>query len=348
MGMTNEEMQKFLSEHPDIQLTNIGPAGPDILQAWEELYPRDASRALDSDIEIPAPCGLSYLPFQRAGIAYAAQRNLTLVADEMGLGKTIQAIGYSNLIPEIRRVLIVCPASLKLNWKKEWQKWDVKDLYVEVAEKSFDPASQVVIVNYDRLKKLRIAIRQTEWDLLIVDEAHFLKSSESSAYSGSPRRDQAECGQRDCGPVFSDSGRTSYFLNGHSNREQTEGTLADVTSLRSVRLGRFLVRLCEKVLRALGIERLLRKADRMEVGWRDEPVRAPRSASERIYGAATEMRRIDVFTSEGSTSSVDRVQRECEEAHRYRDLFLRRLRERTQELEREERDRRRISDGFDC
>ena len=151
MGMTNEEMQKFLSEHPSIQ----GAPEPKMVYIPEWVpESQDASRALDSDIEIPAPCGLNYLPFQRAGIAYAAQRNLTLVADEMGLGKTIQAIGYSNLIPEIRRVLIVCPASLKLNWKKEWQKWDVKDLYVEVAEKSFDPASQVVIVNYDRLKKL--------------------------------------------------------------------------------------------------------------------------------------------------------------------------------------------------
>lgn len=75
--------------------------------------------------------------------------------------------------------MIVCPASLKLNWKKEWEKWDTKDLHVQVVEKFLDPSSQVVILNYDRLKKFRAEVRETEWDLLITDEAHFLKSSKA-------------------------------------------------------------------------------------------------------------------------------------------------------------------------
>ena len=44
------------------------------------------SQAVDADIEIPAPEGLSYLPDQKAGIAYAVQRQATLIGDEMGLG----------------------------------------------------------------------------------------------------------------------------------------------------------------------------------------------------------------------------------------------------------------------
>ena len=72
MGMTQEEMQKFLSEHPNLLLVDSGPASPSVIQAWDKIM--DASRALDSDIDIPAPCGLSYLPFQKAGIAYALKK----------------------------------------------------------------------------------------------------------------------------------------------------------------------------------------------------------------------------------------------------------------------------------
>src|SRR5687768_905393 len=83
----------------------------------------DASRASDSDMEIPCPPGLAYLPFQKAGIAYAAKLRGCLIADEMGLGKTVQAIGVLNLDETWDRVLVVCPASLKLNWRNEIKRW---------------------------------------------------------------------------------------------------------------------------------------------------------------------------------------------------------------------------------
>lgn len=151
-----------------------------------------ASRAEDSLAEIPAPAGLSYLPFQRAGIEYAMHRANTLVADEMGLGKTIQAIGVSNVDPTVRRVLIICPASLKLNWQREWQKWDIKGLTVGIVNAGEPlPATDVVIANYDiigedivkktkkggtcTIKKLNTELHIT-WDLLIVDECHKVKN----------------------------------------------------------------------------------------------------------------------------------------------------------------------------
>lgn len=75
-------------------------------------------------------------------------------------------------------MLIICPASLRINWRREFEKWDVKDLYVSIAQKEF-PTADVVIVNYDILKKWRKEVREIEWDLLIVDEAHFLKSAKA-------------------------------------------------------------------------------------------------------------------------------------------------------------------------
>lgn len=93
----------------------------------------EASRATSADVAIPAPEGLDYLGYQKAGIAYAMERPGTLIGDDMGLGKTMQAIGAINADPDARRVLIICPASLKLNWAKELKKWLVKSYAIVVA-----------------------------------------------------------------------------------------------------------------------------------------------------------------------------------------------------------------------
>jgi SNF2 family DNA or RNA helicase len=139
----------------------------------------EMSHAKDSSIVIPVPDGLSYLPFQRAGIEYASQRALTLIADEMGLGKTVQAIGAVNADPNISHVLIVCPASLKHNWRREWQKWDVKGLEVQIVdgvkEVMFD--GDVVIINYDILAAHATELKKRDgWHAMILDECHYLKN----------------------------------------------------------------------------------------------------------------------------------------------------------------------------
>lgn len=134
------------------------------------------SRAADSDLAVPAPAGLSYLPYQRAGIAYALARQNTLIADEMGLGKTIQAIGVINADESLRRVLIICPASLRLNWQRECERWLVMPRRIEIANgKAYPHNAEIVIINYDILGKHEEALA-SPWDLIIADEAHYLKN----------------------------------------------------------------------------------------------------------------------------------------------------------------------------
>ena len=137
---------------------------------------RTASRATDAKVDIPAPEGLEYMPFQRAGIAYAMKREGALIGDEMGLGKTIQAIGVVNATPDARRILVVCPASLRLNWQRELQKWLVADLTVGVAQGKNWPETDVVVINYDILKRHKATLDAEVWDILIVDECHYLKN----------------------------------------------------------------------------------------------------------------------------------------------------------------------------
>lgn len=145
----------------------------------------EASRAVDAAIDVPAPDGLAYLPYQRAGIAYALSRPSTLIGDEMGLGKTIQAIGVHNADAAINKTLIVCPASLRLNWKREFEKWATRDVTVAVVNgggvKAFPKGHfDVLIVNYDVLAKHRDQIDAVEWDLLIADEVHYARNPESA------------------------------------------------------------------------------------------------------------------------------------------------------------------------
>lgn len=136
-----------------------------------------ASRATDNtSITIPCPEGEAYLPFQRGGIAFAMQRDAVLIADEMGLGKTIEAIGVINSMTAPKRVLIIGKASIKIQWKKELEKWLTHDLSVGIASGKDWPDTDVIITNYDMLHTHKTIIDATKWDVLVVDEVHYLKN----------------------------------------------------------------------------------------------------------------------------------------------------------------------------
>lgn len=137
-----------------------------------------ASRATDAQVSIPAPAGLAYLPYQVAGIAYALAHPACLLGDEMGLGKTIQAIGVINADESLRKILVVCPASLRLNWAREIRKWLTRVLSIAIVDGPW-PTADIVIINYDILRKHSASIHGREWDMLILDEVHYLKNPKS-------------------------------------------------------------------------------------------------------------------------------------------------------------------------
>lgn len=146
-----------------------------------------ASYAIECDAEIARPhitnhngVVLDYLPYQKAGILFAADRDDTLIADQPGLGKTIAAAGIINHLG-LTSGLIVCPATLKLNWLKELNKWLVdKNLTIGVAYGGEIPDTDFVIVNYDILNRNKIELWQRYWDILVCDEAQYLASEKSA------------------------------------------------------------------------------------------------------------------------------------------------------------------------
>lgn len=169
------EIKQFAEEY-GFELDNIN--FEEIEQTIKEKL--EKSTALNADISIPAPSGLEYLPYQKAGIAYIADKDHVLVADEMGLGKTIQAIGYINL-SKPATVLVVCPSSLMKNWKNELQKWLVFDAEINIAKTSKQTIkinsekSSISILSYDSVSKHN-ELSNIFFDCAIFDESHYLKN----------------------------------------------------------------------------------------------------------------------------------------------------------------------------
>ena len=133
----------------------------------------------EQDIEILIPDGLKLYPFQAKGVQWLSRRKRAILSDDMGTGKTIQMIALINSI-NARKVLVVCPATLKLNWESELKKWLVKDQSIQVlSSKSAMNGADITIVNYDILDRFDLS---KHWDIVVCDEAHFLKNPKTKRY----------------------------------------------------------------------------------------------------------------------------------------------------------------------
>lgn len=155
------------------------------LQVFDESYA--ALPPAEGVPDMPLPPGQVLKQYQRAGIylmwklLQGATRKFprgVLLADEMGLGKTVQAIVLANTV-RAARVLVVCPAALKINWTREISAWAVgapkiRQLtggYLE-APADWDVVSYTAAIRKD----VRGFIMDQIYDLVIVDEAHYCKT----------------------------------------------------------------------------------------------------------------------------------------------------------------------------
>lgn len=127
------------------------------------------------------------LPYQLDGIAFAATAGRAILADDMGLGKTIQGIGVAELLAKwagIRHVLIVCPASLKNQWRTEVGRFCGRSVQVVLgtgAERieQYQRDTFFTVCNYEQVLRDLESIESVDWDLIILDEGQRIKNWES-------------------------------------------------------------------------------------------------------------------------------------------------------------------------
>jgi len=131
---------------------------------------------IESDFNIPLPENLNLYPFQKIAVKFITKNKNVLIADEMGLGKTVEVLAYINTDENIKNVLIVCPASLKLNWEREAKRWLVRHFDISIFDGDNSKIADFVIVNYEMLVKYLPLFKTKVWDLLILDESQYIKN----------------------------------------------------------------------------------------------------------------------------------------------------------------------------
>jgi SWI/SNF-related matrix-associated actin-dependent regulator of chromatin subfamily A-like protein 1 len=114
-------------------------------------------------------------PFQIDGVRWMDAVGSGILADDMGLGKTLQSIIVLDA-----PALVVCPATLRVNWAREVGRWR-PELSTQILQGTKpvppgDMQADVVIVNYDIVSKHYPSLSQRKWNTLVVDEAQAIKT----------------------------------------------------------------------------------------------------------------------------------------------------------------------------
>lgn len=152
---------------------------------------------IDVDFEkynkILSKSGKKLYEHQEQGIKFLLSRNGSILADDMGLGKSIQSI-IAALESGAKNILVVCPSAVKINWKREI---NVFCDDVAIVEGRKWEKAKFTIINYDILKNFHTLgdgkkkkdtdpvleynrqLVNSRFDLVIVDEAHYLKNNKS-------------------------------------------------------------------------------------------------------------------------------------------------------------------------
>ena len=148
----------------------------------EKLKARyDASRATEAELEVPGLGGELY-PYQKAGVKYLRDTKCAILGDEMGLGKTPQALAALQ-VARAYPALIISPASVRPNWRKEAEKWlPGRTICYLSSGKSEVTEADITIVNYDLLTSHKTALLARDWKALIVDESHYIKGYKTDRY----------------------------------------------------------------------------------------------------------------------------------------------------------------------
>ena len=176
-----------LGEIPANTLWNLG-------QLERRAVPRDAVDLIFQ--KVPGELRRSLMPYQVEGVKFGISRNgRVLLGDEMGLGKSIQAIALSSCYKSEGPLLVVCPASVRLVWAEELERWlpglRPKDIHVifnsgtALPKKcEADDVPAVTITSYNMLSNLRKRMEKIKWGFVIADESHVIRCTDINPAAG--------------------------------------------------------------------------------------------------------------------------------------------------------------------
>ena len=153
--------------------------------------PEDLAREIQDQVYFPQGLKVTLRRYQEWGVKYILHQERVLLGDEMGLGKTVQAIAAMVSLRNTgaKKFLVVCPASVLPNWckeidkKSEFHSIKVHGYGRQAAFDSWAEMGGVAVTTYETLSTLKLPIG-LQFDLLVVDEAHFIKneSAQRSQY----------------------------------------------------------------------------------------------------------------------------------------------------------------------
>ena len=122
---------------------------------------------------------MNLFPYQTEGVEFLSTRKHALLADAMGLGKSGQAIVACDKV-DAQRILVLCPASVRYNWDREFGRFSPKGRPSSILLTGKDAPCMdgVTVCSYDllRVKSVHKKLMSQTWDVLILDEVHYLKT----------------------------------------------------------------------------------------------------------------------------------------------------------------------------
>ncbi len=170
-------LDAFIGLH-EIEVTPAARPVLDRLRAEhdEAMVAVRRSRATEGEPIEGLRLGGTLEPFQWAGVRYVLDARRAFLADEQGLGKTVEALAALEA-DDAWPAVVVCPASLKLNWARETARWlPHRSVALVEGRQAVPPAGDLTILNYEIVAAHREALARRGLRALVVDESHYVKN----------------------------------------------------------------------------------------------------------------------------------------------------------------------------
>lgn len=184
-----EDYGKLMADLNELPTVETEPLPHAVLQSFSSQFEKTQSQAPvppEADLShIDPQLTRSLMPFQRDGVNFAVSREgRLLLADDMGLGKTVQAICIAAYYRSEWPLLVVAPSSVRFTWAEAFRRWlpSVKPDSINVVVKGKDSlrSGLINIISYDLLNKMDKQPPSSPFNVIIMDESHFLKNMKTA------------------------------------------------------------------------------------------------------------------------------------------------------------------------